>query len=365
MVSTLYRYKQKNGSRSGRSLRFGLLILLVAVLAPVLGRGETVSVGFVGDILLDRGVKSVIREQGMEALFQNTAAIFGIAGLSGDANLVSANFEGALCSGEKALDKRFRFNGPPDAGEILAKHQISVVSLANNHSIDFGTTGLRQTVANLDKCHLASFGYGANAQKAVRAKYVSRNGFLLAFIGAVCFPLEGYVYLPDRFDVGRWDAETVGAAIREAHEKGAVVVVSLHWGVEFSHHPSATQVKIARFCIDQGADIVVGHHPHVLQGIEIYQGKPIFYSLGNFIFDQTYEPACQSMMATLKISADGSEEIRIRPVVIRDCVPELAVGEEKEAILTLLKKYSAAYGTEFREREDGVEIGISRKKGQE
>jgi poly-gamma-glutamate synthesis protein (capsule biosynthesis protein) len=156
--------------------------------------------------------------------------------------------------------------------------------------------------------------------------------------------------------VGRWDAALVGRAISEARRKADFVFVSFHWGVEFSHRPTATQMKIARFCIDQGADAVIGCHPHVLQGIEIYKGRPIFYSLGNFIFDQAYEPACRSVFAVLRVSAKRLEEILLRPVYIRDCIPELAAGEKKEAIIADLQEYSKVFGTEFTLTGDGLRV---------
>ena len=311
---------------------------------------NTLAIGFVGDLLLDRGVRAVAQEKGIDAIFQNTGAIF--AGVE----LVCANLEGAVADGEKPLSKTFRFNGPSNSGEILKKHNITLVNLANNHSIDFGRDGLRQTVENLRKYGVMSYGYGENAAAAVQPFYITRAGITIAFIGAVCFPLEGYVYLPDRFDVGRWDAGLVGRAISEARRKADFVFVTFHWGIEFSHRSTATQMKIARFCIDQGADAVIGSHPHVLQGIEIYKGRPIFYSLGNFIFDQAYEPACRSVLAVLRVSAKGLEEVLLRPVYIRDCIPELAAGEKKEAIINDLKEYSQVFGTEFFLTGEGVRV---------
>lgn len=361
MVSTVYRHGEKRDPRPRGSIRFRLLaaLLLLAAGSLVAGNRATdsltagenrVTIGFVGDLLLDRGVKTIGREKGIDAVFQNTPGIFtGV-------ELVCANLEGAVAAGEKPLNKTFRFNGPPNTGEILKKHNITLVNLANNHSIDFGRDGLRQTVENLQKYGVMSYGYGKNAEAAVQPLYITRAGITMAFIGAVCFPLEGYVYLPDRFDVGRWDAVLVGRAIKEARRKADFVFVSFHWGIEFSHRPTATQMKIARFCIDQGADAVIGSHPHVLQGIEVYKGRPIFYSLGNFIFDQAYEPACRSVLAVLRVSPGGIEEILIRPVYIRDCTPELAEGEKKEAIIADLKKYSEVFGTDFLLTGEGLQV---------
>lgn len=280
----------------------------------------------------------MIQRIGLPGLFQNAPAIFR------DTDLICANLEAAVTSEKTSLNKTFRFNSPLNIGEILAKNKISLVSIANNHSVDYGKTGLRDTVANLTKTGVTPFGYGNNAGEALAPKIIELHGTKIAYIGAVCFPLEGYVYLPDSFDVGRWDAQLIGSQIKTAKQKADIVVVSLHWGIEFSHYPTSTQIQMAHFCIDQGADLVVGQHPHVLQGMEIYRGKPIAYSLGNFIFDQRYGPTTESILLRVTIKGKRIKGAEIVPVVIEDCVPRLAKGETAEKIRSEFLKYSEPFG---------------------
>jgi poly-gamma-glutamate synthesis protein (capsule biosynthesis protein) len=165
----------------------------------------------------------------------------------------------------------------------------------------------------------------------------------IAFIGAVCFPLEGYVYLPDAFDLGRWDAQLIGTQIRNAKQKADVIVVCLHWGIEFSHYPTSTQIQMGHYCIDQGADLVIGHHPHVIQGMEIYHGKPICYSLGNFIFDQRYGPATESLFVKVTITKKRIKQLEIVPITIRECLPHLADTESATKIRENFLKYSEPF----------------------
>ena len=290
-----------------------------------------------GDILPDRGVKAVIRKYGVEYLFQNAPAIFG------QTDLICANLEAAITARREKLVKTFRFNSPLNIGEFLGKNQIRAVNLANNHAIDYGAAGLKDTVENLQRYGITPFGYGQNNQSGVNTQFIQIKGLRIALIGAVCFPLEGYVYLPNRFDVLRWDEEIIGNALRKAALKSDLMAVSLHWGVEFSHYPTPSQARIAHFCIDHGADIVVGHHPHVLQGIETYKGKPVFYSLGNFIFDQHYEAATESLFVKVRIKDGKIMDPELIPVYIRDCIPERARNSKAKEILAKVKLYSKAF----------------------
>ena len=309
---------------------------------PVSAQGEVI-LGFVGDILPDRGVRPVIRRKGLPGLFRNLPAIFG------DCDLVCANLEAALTDATQTLVKTFRFNSPLNLGQYLEQNKIRVVNLANNHSVDFGKAGLRDTVDHLTEYGVMPFGFGENQSAALAPRLYQIKGLTVAFIGAVCFPLEGYVYLPDRFDVGRWDAALVGARIRKARTLADLVVVNLHWGMEFTHYPTASQVEMGHFCIDQGADLVIGHHPHVLQGVEIYRQRPIFYSLGNFVFDQEYGPARESVLAKIRVDSAVHQirQITLVPVLINHCIPEPAAGEDTRRIMEHIRQYSEAFPESF------------------
>jgi poly-gamma-glutamate capsule biosynthesis protein CapA/YwtB (metallophosphatase superfamily) len=269
---------------------------------------------------------------------QNLPAIFG------DTDFVCANLEAAITSGRDQLVKTFRFNSPLNLGDYLHKYKIDAVNLANNHSIDYGKSGLKDTIANLTKSQIHAFGFGDNAAAALAARIITCRGVKIALIGAVCFPLEGYVYLPNAFDVGRWDSVLVKAAIRDAKKQADLVVINLHWGIEFTHYPTAAQVKIGHYCIDQGADLVIGHHPHVLQGMEIYRSKPIFYSLGNFVFDQRFGPATEAIFVKATIVNKKMRVISLTPVSIQQCVPQKATGTAATDIQAHFSKYSQPFG---------------------
>jgi hypothetical protein len=145
MVAAIFRQQKRRNPGSGRSIRFGLLIAVILTINLGWKTTEDLKLGFVGDILPDRGVKSVIQKKGLSGLFQNTPMIFQ------DVDLVCANLEAAITMEKTPLQKTFRFNSPLNLGEHLAKNKIKIVSVANNHSIDYGKTGLKDTVTNLRK----------------------------------------------------------------------------------------------------------------------------------------------------------------------------------------------------------------------
>jgi poly-gamma-glutamate synthesis protein (capsule biosynthesis protein) len=198
----------------------------------------------------------------------------------------------------------------PDAAAGLAASGITLVSLANNHSLDYQSAGLRETIQKLNAAGVAWCGVGENSRAAFAPRYVTVGDVTFAFIAAAhsSSTPRGFDATPEKFGVA--DADDVPLllnTVRQARAQADVVVVSLHWGVEMQPFPERWQRDVARRLVDAGADVILGHHPHVLQGIERYKGKLIFYSIGNFVFDSipsrwhsviafiTYEPSDKSL----------------------------------------------------------------------
>jgi poly-gamma-glutamate synthesis protein (capsule biosynthesis protein) len=177
------------------------------------------------------------------------------------------------------------FTGPPSGADALARASISVVSTANNHAWDYGRAGLLQTLANLDRVGIAHAGSGATPDAAAAPAFVEFHGWRVAFVAVTDVwnfgPLAAH---KARDYVAKADPASVARSIASAREHGAeIVVVSQHGGDEYADQPLARARALLHAYVDAGADIVVGHHPHVVQGVEWYQGKPIFYSLGNVL----------------------------------------------------------------------------------
>lgn len=236
---------------------------------------------FFGDIMLDRHVKERIDKNGFDYLLASTSPQ-----LYDGYDIVTANLEGSVTDEgahyppENGID--FAFN-PTDVG-ALKKYNFNLFNLANNHFGDQGEKGINETKANLDKLGFDYFGCKDRQVGDCSSKIVEIKNKKIAFIGA------SMVY-------GIFDLEKLKAQIIELKKNSDLVIVELHWGVEYEHKFNKTQQEIAHELIDAGAEVIIGHHPHVVQGMEIYKNKAIFYSLGNFIFDQYFSADTQEGVA--------------------------------------------------------------------
>lgn len=247
------------------------------------GRKGTLTLAFAGDVLLSDHVLNA---------YQNGGGIHGVVGESllqaaEEADLFMVNQEFPFSDrGSAAPDKQFTFRLPPDKVSLLQEMGIDLVTLANNHALDFGTEALLDTCATLDKAGIPYVGAGADIQEAKRS-YTTRLGqWTVGFLGATrVIPVADWAATPyGPGMLSTYDPAIVLEEIRKAKEACDLVVVYVHWGIEREEYPKDYQRQLGRQYIDAGADLVIGSHPHVLQGIEYYDGKPIVYSLGNFVF---------------------------------------------------------------------------------
>lgn len=270
--------------------------------------GETVDLVWVGDILLDSAPGRTIAAGGDP--FSNVSAILGRA----DAAI--GNLECPVATGGQAVDKMFTFRALPATLATLKTH-IDVVSLANNHSGDYGPQALSETVQHLTTAGISYFGAGANLTEAHTAHIFERKGVRIALLGYDEFLPRWFEASDTRPGVAWSEDEQVVLDIRRARAQGATVVVPfLHWGWENEPSPSARQRDLAHILIDAGADAVVGSHPHVTQGAELYRGKPIVYSLGNFVFDLFDKPA-NTEAWMLKMTVDSAGVVEWSTWVVR------------------------------------------------
>ena len=245
---------------------------------PAADAGPSVSIAFVGDVMLADGPGRVVR--------QGRDPFAPFARILDQADLRVANLECVVARSGKPLDKPYTFRAHPRVLGILKRH-VDAVSLANNHSGDFGHEAFAEMLTRLDAAGIPFFGGGRDLAQAHAPLILERKGLRIALLGYDEF-------FPRQFEAGNahpgvaWsEDEQVVADIRRAREVGHadIVIPFMHWGEE--HRPLANdrQRRLARIMIEAGADAVVGTHPHVVQDVEYHQGKPIVYSLGNFIFD--------------------------------------------------------------------------------
>ena len=216
-----------------------------------------------------------------------------------------------------------------------------VVSLANNHTLDYGREALSDTFAALDGAGILYGGAGDSAERAKQVQVIEVHGKKYGFIAVsrvvptADWKVENAV--PGLFSC--YDTTALVEVIKEARETCDYVAVYPHWGVEYQAYPEANQTQIAKACIDAGADVVVGSHTHCLQGVSYIDGKPVFYSLGNFIFGQSID---RSAMLEVTIDAAGRASYRFVPVYAAGGVTYPAEGGQAESVLNYLDGISEA-----------------------
>jgi poly-gamma-glutamate synthesis protein (capsule biosynthesis protein) len=301
----------------GALLAVGLLYRHVSVNRPtgIEQREEGVTLMFVGDVMFGRDVeRSVLRAGGnYETLFASLASVLR------SADLAFANLECPISTRGERVEKRYTFLAKPEAVKGLVSAGFDVVSVANNHTLDFGPTALADTVAMLVHNGITPLGLcdGGASQKA---HIVEIHGLRMGWL-AYCDPSAPYACAKKFSGFVRRPCEAVATQVAsDIHALRPyvdVLLVSIHWGIEYDREPSEGQRDLGRLLIDEGADIVVGHHPHVLQEPERYGRGWILYSLGNFVFDQRSRLGVRdSRIYRVRVTRNGVEEVAYLPVEI-------------------------------------------------
>ena len=298
-----------------------LFVIALAMAAPALQASDTLTITFTGDVLLDRGVRKHIVSRNGDANCLFSPSIDSVFAMS---QLVVANLECPATKIEKPVFKNYIFRGEPEWLVTLKEHGITHLNLANNHSIDQGREGLIDTRNNIIKAGMIPIGAGEIMDEAAMPVLLAtapRNVYMLA---SLRLALENTSYLPGKPSVSQESFDSLVARVKDlkAHDPGCCVIVSLHWGAEHMLRPAVQQLSQAHQLIDAGADCLICHHTHTMQSIERYKGKSIYYSIGNFIFDQQRDINSRACMVQLTITSHDIEANTI-PVIIKNCVPEV------------------------------------------
>jgi hypothetical protein len=270
-----------------------------------------------------------VKKNGYEYIFKNVKSIFG----SDDLTIV--NLETTLTNATAMASKKFRFKGSPDYTKIITSGSIEAVNIANNHIRDYLTKGYSDTVASLKNAGIGYFGYNNKYIKEIKGIRIG------------CLGYEGW-------NNNSSTKKAIKDDIAYLRKNGAkLIIVSFHWGEERKYYPNSIQKELGKYTIDSGADLVLGHHPHVVQGIQTYKGKNIVYSLGNFafggnrnpsdkdtfIYQQTFEFKNGQLLNTLKtnIIPCSVSSVKTR----NNYQPTPLKGKEGESIISKIKNYSA------------------------
>lgn len=272
---------------------------------------EAVEIAFTGDVNLGGRVGDLIRQHGPDYPWS------GIDHLLRRADLTVVNLECAISTRGSPRDKEFTFRGRPSSVPAMAEAGVDVASVANNHAVDYGREAFRDTLRHLRDGGIASVGGGRDTGQAYRPLYVDLDDLRIGLVAATRVLPAGFGAGPDRPGVASaYEEARLLAAVEEARSRADVVAVLIHWGVELATEPDETQVRLGRALVDAGADIVAGHHPHVLQPVVRYGGAIIAYSLGNFVFSSGSHAPRRTMLLRVGVLPDGGLVAAETPVEI-------------------------------------------------
>ena len=302
------------------------------------------SLAAAGDVNLGGDVLSILQSNGYAYPWSQ------VQDLLRSTTLTFANLECAVSHrGEPVPGKAFTFRGPPDVLPPMRDAGVDVVSQANNHARDFGPTALVDSVGYLDACGIAHCGAGADSNSAYAPAYLSANGLRIAFLAYNDIGYDGFSGwqagpgYPGVADAS--NTRQMAADIASAKASADLVAVSFHWGTERKYTPDPRQVDLARFAIDCGADLILGHHPHVAQGFGFYKGKLIAYSMGNFVFSPGSAEGHYTILTRLELDSRGFRTAKVYPVYINNGRPQLMGGSEGQSMLGRVAGLTNALGT--------------------
>ena len=319
-----------------------VFLVIVAVWATVFNSSssvvniepkENVSLAVTGDVMFARNMPGV--------LSTDSSPFEGVSDVISNVDLLLINFENAATTSGDALKGDVPLKCDPSYVPLAKANNITVAALANNHAYDYGETGMKDTLKYLKEADITAMGAGNNADEAHKAVVKEINGrkiTILNYMDSENFAEYSQDVMPYAKEsspgYSAYDSEDAKKQIAENNDSDCIIAY-MHFGNEYSNSPNDNQVKIAHELIDYGADVVIGAHPHVTQGIDMYKGKPIFYSLGNFIFDQSNTATHSAYFVKIDLVGDTGE-CTVYPIYISNYLPQYMSSEDGTSLLSNL-----------------------------
>ncbi len=307
----------------------------------------TITASFMGDCTLGRD-ENMSYEQSLNSYYDNYGPDYffqNVRSILEEDDLSVINLEGTLTTETNRQDKTYAFKADPEYVGILTGSSVEAANLSNNHVYDYGEQSRLDTIDTLDEAEVANFGYEEVALVEVK-------GVQVGFSGICCYGNFGLEDTPE-------PEERLVKNIEALEDAGAqIIIASFHWGIEQQYTPTEEQVNMAHLAIDSGADLVIGHHPHVLEGIEKYKGKYIAYSLGNFCFGGNANPTDKDTMILQEtFTLETNDAVDISQVEVIPCslssvsdrndyCPTPLTGEEAQKVLDEIAAYSEGLTTD-------------------
>ncbi|MCX7747780.1 MAG: CapA family protein [Clostridia bacterium] len=306
---------------------------------------DTVTLSFMGDVLLDGHVATLVNQKGADFILSDVKPVLD------ESDISMVNLECPVSEkGAKARDKQYTFRAKPESLNVLTSGGIDIITLANNHILDFGREALLDTIQYLGEKGIHSVGAGENTDEASKPFYIEKNGLKVAFI-ASSRVIPNTTWAASKNSPGvatTYNPERLLKEIESAKSQADIVVVYIHWGEELKEQPAKYQKNLAKAYIDRGADIVLGSHPHVLQGLEYYKGKVIAYSLGNFIFTNYKK---DTMILKIESDKEGIQKVQVIPSRIESFRPVL-LKDKNQVIQSIRKIESLSFNVKIDETGD-------------
>lgn len=317
-----------------------------------------ITITLTGDVMLGRMVNQVIKQTSYDYPWGNLLSDLQ------EKDLVLINLETTLTHASRVTPKVFNFKADPDVIQSLQLAGIDVVSLANNHSLDFGIEGLKETLAVLNEAGIYHVGAGMNIAQAQQPVILERKDLRIGILGYTDNepgwratsekPGINYISISD-------DNSAVFDAARKLKQQVDICIVTLHWGPNMQEYPSQEFVNFSHKLVDAGADIIHGHSAHIVQGIEIYKQKIILYDTGDFVDDYMVTPALRndlSFLFTIEVENKQLKRLTLQPVLISDMQVNKAADAEAQIIIDMIKKRSLPFNTIFEQSNTTLTIHL-------
>lgn len=264
-----------------------------------------------------------------------------------DADITMVNLESPFTLRGESVEKKFTFRAHPIYIKTLLDGGVDIVTIANNHLYDYSAAGLFDTINYLDSANIKHVGAGADINRARRPVIFNVNDIRMAFLGYYGLGKHSDSYPATETDAGTAmrSLKYIRDDIQKIRPYVDYIIINFHWGSEKQHYPGKAQVAFAHQVIDAGADLIIGHHPHVLQGIESYKNKIIAYSLGNFIFGGNSRKKEKTIVLEIKFDSQNKSDIRanIIPLEVNYWQPLRLKGKMAQAVIDSVEKYSAVF----------------------
>lgn len=273
---------------------------------------DTLTVLFAGDVMFDRGVRQV--EIPTDTPLRNEGEDFLVV-----------NLETPISDRSTPVNKQVIFRSDTVCADVMQKLGITHVAMANNHSMDHGASGLQETVRHLRRTGIVPVGYGLTNEERTAPTLLVKGDVTVAVFSNITFPVENWIgpSRDGRPNVSNLTTSSLAKVVRAYHKMHPEhhIVLFLHWGTEFHSAPSSRQKMEALTLVHAGAEAIIGHHPHVVQAMEMVSQVPVFYSIGNYLFDYPRPECRQAILAKLQFTSRGLSSFEGIPVNIEDCFP--------------------------------------------